>query len=844
MRLTGRQPMRAGVLAAVMIATLAGLAASGAQALASPGRAPRKPPASRPVALLTGITASHLRGYDQLVFHFAAAVPAHPRARYVTQVPAGAAGHFATVSGVTLEVSFARATGRGSAGQGTYGPQQRTFSLPGVIEVVTAADKGGTVTFAVGLARRERVRIAVLARLREVAIDVPTPYRTALARVFFVNTKAVFGTAVTSPVERPVPAPATPRAALQRLFAGPTQPEAGRSLQFVSSGATGFRLTYADGVAGVYLLGSCNSGGSTTNVTTEIIPTVRQFGWVRSVKIYDPSGRTEHPSGPGNSIPRCLQPLEDKVIATQIRGQVILALLGLGALGILIGLALGIGCIVAGLRARDIVITPAAFVAERVAAHPVGVGQFGPDSAWPLYPLRQIRADLRKIEAERRTRYGKLWHWPGPPLIRFIFFPVSGAAVLCLAVAGLTMLGLEWLFAAVTWACAAIVLLVFGAVLAVLTGVERLWHRVIRTEASCPRCYHVTARPAYRCPRCARLHRDIRPGRLGLLMRRCECGALLPTMVMRAAWRLEAVCQRCEEPLRPGSAAVRDVRIPIFGDTSAGKTRFMYAALDNLTATAGAAGIPLIFPDQESEQQATLALELIRSGKDTIKTSVTLPTALSCRIGKGASMTLVHMFDAAGEAYRSAEMYDSLGFLDNGHGLVYVLDPFSIGSVRDQLAGQAAAEIAVAHAAAGDPETAYGEVVSRLRDSGIAAGSQRLAVVVSKTDLLRRCGLDLPAESEAVAGWLSESGVHNLVLSARREFAEVRYFTVASLATDRAVAGHEPGEPLGWLLAAQGVRLTSGRDSAAPGPRVPHTRLAGDAEFAGPDQTETAKAQP
>ena len=62
----------------------------------------------------------------------------------------------------------------------------------------------------------------------------------------------------------------------------------------------------------------------------------------------------------------------------------------------------------------------------------------------------------------------------------------------------------------------------------------------------------------------------------------------------------------------------------------------------------------------------------------------------------------------------------------------------------------------LAHAAAGDPETAYGEVVSRLRDSGVEAAGQRLAVVVSKADLLTAGGIELPDDSAAIAGLAHE----------------------------------------------------------------------------------------
>ena len=612
----------------------------------------------------------------------------------------------------------------------------------------------------------------------------------------------------------------------------------------MTSGATGFsRATVHHGVARVYLTGGCRSAGSTVTVATEIVPTLRQLPTVQWVKIYDPAGNTQQPAGDINSIPACLKPSTVKAVAAKAQGSVLLALVILAGLGVVLGLVLSAASIVTGLARRPNLITPAAYRAERIKASPVATGQFEPDLAWPFYPLRQVRADLGRIEAQRQTIYGKLWRWRVPPIVWILLAPLSAAVAICLLVAGLTTLVIAGLFAVVIWACAGIALAVFAPAVALLRGAERTWRTSKRTEASCPRCYHVTPWPAYRCPGCSELHRDIRPGRLGLLARRCTCGALLPTMVLRAAWRLEAVCQRCGEPLQAGSAAVRDVRIPIFGDTSAGKTRFLYAGLDTLIDFTSRAHIPLGFPDEESQNEATIALDLIRSGQETVKTSRTLPTALTCRIGTGVNATLVHLFDAAGEYFRDAQAHDSLGFLDHGHGLVYVLDPFSVGRVRDRVAGQNAAAVRFAHAAAGDPETAYGEVVSRLRDSGVGASGQRLAIVVSKADLLSAGGLEPPADSDAIAEWLMAAGVHNLVLSARREFAEVRYFAVASLAAGQARRSHDPGAPLRWLLTARGVRLPA--ESAAAGstdrPRTGNGSHRGDRVGAG--HRRTARAQ-
>jgi hypothetical protein len=129
-----------------------------------------------------------------------------------------------------------------------------------------------------------------------------------------------------------------------------------------------------------------------------------------------------------------------------------------------------------------------------------------------------------------------------------------------------------------------------------------------------------------------------------------------------------------------------------------------------------------------------------------------------------------------------------------------------------------------------------------LRDNGVAANAQRLAIVISKADLLGTGGLHLPEDSDSIAAWLMEAGVHNLVLSARRDFAEARYFAVASLAATGTSGSYDPGAPLRWLLASRGLRLPDNPD-AARSPRVPRSPSGPDAgSRASGDQGTSAKA--
>lgn len=112
-----------------------------------------------------------------------------------------------------------------------------------------------------------------------------------------------------APVDRSVPSAAPAAAALDELFAGPTEEERAGGLRFVASEATGVAdVRVEDGTAHVTLAGGCSSGGSTFTVADEISATLRQFPTVDAVKIYDPQGATATPDEPGDSIPECLEP--------------------------------------------------------------------------------------------------------------------------------------------------------------------------------------------------------------------------------------------------------------------------------------------------------------------------------------------------------------------------------------------------------------------------------------------------------------------------------------------------------------------------------------------------------
>lgn len=261
---------------------------------------------------LVAIRSAHHPGFDRLVFEFRGGLPAQRTARYVTQVIDDPSGKVVPVVGsARLVVRFFAATGHDSLGHVTYGPTRRTYALPGLIQVANAGDFEAVLRFGVGLARQEPFHLFTLTSPSRVVIDIQIPYTTVPVHAFLLDLpNFITGhPPLTRAVDRPVIPPTVAFGALQRLYAGPTQPELAAGLRLVTSRTTGFStVTISDQVARVHLTGGCNSGGSTFTIADEITPTLKQFPSVRWVKIYSPYGHTERPSGHTDSIPVCLEP--------------------------------------------------------------------------------------------------------------------------------------------------------------------------------------------------------------------------------------------------------------------------------------------------------------------------------------------------------------------------------------------------------------------------------------------------------------------------------------------------------------------------------------------------------
>jgi hypothetical protein len=456
---------------------------------------------------------------------------------------------------------------------------------------------------------------------------------------------------------------------------------------------------------------------------------------------------------------------------------------------------------------------------------PKSRSRFPRDTAWPNYLFAQSRTDLATAIDSTSALVSQLWErstrpvrkqpsllWIGPLLLLPLAALVAvTAGVVAGGVAVYTVVGLVLGAAWLGW----------GVVAGALRLLDLIRQRTLGAKATChqPGCNHRNRLPAYRCT-CGEVHHDIRAGRLGAFVRRCVCGLVLPTTVFRAA-ALTPICQKCDEPLRPGAAMLTDVVLPVFGPVSAGKTRLVYAGMVALSQQLTAAGGSLRPVGVESEKEFTDATAVLSSGDVTAKTAAGRPpVGITARLALGRKRALLHLFDAAGEFYGDRERVGDLPFLDDAEGFVFVLDPFSIPDVRQPLTGALAGRLKQAHPALTNPEQSYRVTAQWLRDQGVQLGTKPLAIAVVKADLL----LDLPAAaglgggSEEIATWLRDKELDNMLDSAERDFHAVRCFLVSSLkdASDaQGWAGRfSPAHPLLWLLGRSRMPIPAARPTA------------------------------
>jgi hypothetical protein len=538
-----------------------------------------------------------------------------------------------------------------------------------------------------------------------------------------------------------------------------------------------------------------------------------------------------------------------------------LVLLGVGV-GVVAGLALGLACaarVVFGRYQKARLRTPDIEIRHQLRGR-AQRRYVRRDRAWSSYLWFQVWLDMGDMSWLTCESLWRCWRWyfghlhhdrPGlldrnpdrearPGQRRQGNAVVVSVVVVVPTLLGITAgaLAVVAVYGLVTVVAVVVVGLGALALVALMRSADRAWQRLYRASGSCPVCYEVTPTPAYKCPgnhpgsvgtpERYDLHRDLRPGRLGVLWRDCACGRLLPTMVQRAGLVLQPICPHCLAPMHRGAGSARDIRMPVFGATRAGKTHLIGAGMVSLVRQYDAGGTPMEPAEGDSKQEfdqltdivdGRLALDRTLPNRKPVAMTFRLdvptggsPRARAVRRARRGRGSLVHIFDASGETYVDPRQGAELTFLDLAPNLVFVLDPFSVVRICDTFGPAHPDVFAEANAATHDPEDSYRSTVTRLRLGGVRTSRKRLAFVVSKADLLVRLpgAADIRPDSDAVRGWLHRWGLSTLAVSAERDFGQVRFFltSVYPVTTPDQPRWNGASEPFGWILTGEATGTT------------------------------------
>lgn len=527
------------------------------------------------------------------------------------------------------------------------------------------------------------------------------------------------------------------------------------------------------------------------------------------------------------------------IIATIMRmiAWIVCYMLASFALALVVGMVVGVSAPLRVLLGRSVskpdIATPEKVVARQVIRHqPAGFTKhFGWDKAWPEYNPYQAVRDAAAVYKEITLVRGATWRKVRLSPRWVILYDAYGTPIGTKQVGG-SFTKLVWGIAVPApfggfvvgmYTSYALWLLVMGVIGGAVylcqqawTITYRWWDRAVlmrvRAQVKCPHCYETNPRPSYCCPNraCPIIHRDISPGPLGIIKRRCECGTHLPTTIRGASKILVALCPSCDEPLAQGSGARRTIQLPAFGSVGAGKTRFFAAAMTAARKQLSSSNGSLKGLNTEARGFLKASSQAMTSEQATEKTIHTMrPEGRPFVLTQASGQVLeLQIMDAAGESFTTFEGTEELTYVNSARTMIFVLDPLALPRVREDTGS--APHVADTLVATGNQEAAYASVVDRLRSEAIDLSKRNLAVVLTKTEILRNypSGKNLdPTTTDGVRDWLNGVDQDGFVRRMEGDFGTVRYFAVDSLAL------REPDDPLNplrvmnWALTSQKVPI-------------------------------------
>jgi hypothetical protein len=457
-----------------------------------------------------------------------------------------------------------------------------------------------------------------------------------------------------------------------------------------------------------------------------------------------------------------------------------------------------------------------------------------PDPAYPHYLLSQLWRDAWSVGyrtanwclAQARWALATLTEALLPRPRGFVLFPVWFGLCAGVVLAAVPLAVAALAFGAGATAVALAGLAGWSVCVAVLGAIERVWMAYRHILIACPHpgCYRRFALPEYACPRCAEHHSRLVPGRPGAFRHVCRCGARLPTTILLGRFRLGAYCPHCRRRLPDRIGRARVEHLPFVGGPAAGKTTLMFLAVRALRASAaGAQGRAEFVEARDARAYAGAVAELDR-GARLAKTGPELPAATMLDLTLPTTHRILYLFDPAGELHTGATQVERLRYLDHGEALLFVIDPFALPELAPALTSTERELVEEATPTSDeDPADTLQRLLAELRSRADQGRQRRIAVVVTKADVLRRTAIGEGLEADPRA-WLDRVGLGNIIRTLDRTAGEVRYF-----ASGLDSPPDELASLFGWAagLPLNGAAAASFDDRPAPDELRPSWPVAG-----------------
>jgi ssDNA-binding Zn-finger/Zn-ribbon topoisomerase 1 len=342
---------------------------------------------------------------------------------------------------------------------------------------------------------------------------------------------------------------------------------------------------------------------------------------------------------------------------------------------------------------------------------------------------------------------------------------------------------------------------------------HRIYHR-------CPDCHHQMPIPVHICPKCSTPHTRLWPSAYGVFNHRCEgslpsgdlCDEILPTFKFKSSSTLTQRCPSCDQVLE--GLGGTNIHIPIVGGPGVGKSHYIVAATQELIEKhAPASAWEVTLPNSRHFSDYTANVALINAGKCLRKTSNADPSAkaYNLQIRQKANQPvpqLLYLYDAAGEYYTSGSSAQEQEYFKYVHGVLLIVDPFSIDNVRNAYSTQLSDDTVkggIIKPSAENPDTVYENMLmlfeTKLNLKRNQLVKAPIAVVVTKCDafdLEQRLGeaaarkymADHPntkirtledAADLVVRKFLEDYGAGNFVRNLDSHFTRVRFFSCSAI---------------------------------------------------------------